>query len=271
MNCEKIQDRFADYLTGDLEEEARREVQDHISSCGPCRAEIENLTAVWAKLGVLPEEQPGGGLRHRFYSMLETYKNELDVAAKTPARARILAGWREWFTFRRPAFAASFSTFLLLLGLGTGWLMSGSGGKSARLTTLQREVQDMRQTIAISLLSQPTASERLQGVSYSAAVRNPSAKTLTALVNTLNTDPNPNVRLAAVEALYLFRNQPGVKDGLVNALAIQDSALVQVALIDLLVEIREQRASEALKALIKNEKLNPDVKKLAEQGIKQLI
>jgi HEAT repeat protein len=129
----------------------------------------------------------------------------------------------------------------------------------------------MRQTIAISLLSQPSASERLQGVSYSAAVRNPSAKTLTALVNILNTDPNPNVRLAAVEALYLFRNQPGVKDSLVNALAVQDSALVQVSLIDLLVEIREQRASEALKALIKNEKLNPDVKKLAEQGIKQLI
>jgi hypothetical protein len=271
MNCERIQDRFADYLTGDLDEEARGEVQDHISSCGPCRAEIENLTAVWAKLGVLPEEQPSGDLRHRFYAMLETCKNEQDAAVKTPARARILAGWWEWFTFRRPAFAASFSIFLLLLGLGTGWVMSGSGGKSARLTTLQREVQDMRQTIAISLLSQPSASERLQGVSYSAAVRNPSAKTLTALVNILNTDPNPNVRLAAVEALYLFRNQPGVKDSLVNALAVQDSALVQVSLIDLLVEIREQRASEALKALVKNEKLNPDVKKLAEQGIKQLI
>jgi HEAT repeat protein len=91
------------------------------------------------------------------------------------------------------------------------------------------------------------------------------------LVNTLNTDPNINVRLAAVEALYLFRNQPGVRDNLTNSLALQDSPLVQVALIDLLVEIREQRASEALKALIKNEKLNPDVKKLAEQGIKQLI
>ena len=129
----------------------------------------------------------------------------------------------------------------------------------------------MRQTIALSLLSQPSASERLQGVSYSTAVRNPSPKTLSALVNTLNTDSNPNVRLAAVEALYLFRNQPGVNDSLVGSLSIQSSPLVQVALIDLLVEIREQRASEALKALIKNEKLNPDVKKLAEQGIKQLI
>jgi HEAT repeat protein len=129
----------------------------------------------------------------------------------------------------------------------------------------------MRQTVALSLLSQPSATDRLQGISYTAAVRNPSTKTLAALVETLNTDPNPNVRLAAVEALYLFRNQPGVRDSLVASLAVQDSALVQVALIDLLVEIREERASEALKSLIKNEKLNPDVKKLAEQGIKQLI
>jgi hypothetical protein len=271
MSCERIQDRFADYLTGDLDEGARREVRDHISSCAPCRAEIENLTAIWAKLGVLPQEQPSGDLRHRFYSMLEGYKSEVESAGKTSARARILSGWKEWFTFRRPAFAAAFSTFLLLLGIGTGWLVSGSGGKSARLSSLQKEVQDMRQTVALSLLSRPSASERLQGVSYSTALRNPSAKTLTALVNTLNTDPNPNVRLAAVEALYLFRNQPGVMDSLTSSLAIQSSPLVQVTLIDLLVEIREGRAAEALKALIKNEKLHPEVKKLAEQGIKQLI
>ena len=129
----------------------------------------------------------------------------------------------------------------------------------------------MRQTAALSLLSQPSASDRLQGISYSTAVHNPNVKTLAALVNTLNNDPNPNVRLAAVEALYLFRNQPGVKESLLDSLAVQSSPLVQVALIDLLVEIREQRAAEALKALIKNAKLDPDVKKLAEQGIKQLI
>jgi len=270
MNCDKIQDRFADYLTGDLEEEARREVKDHISACDSCRTEIENLTAVWAKLGVLPEEQPSGELRHRFYSMLEAYKGEM-AAGQTPARARFLSGWRDWISFRRPAFATSFSIFLLLLGVGTGLLVSGSGGKSARLTSLQKEVQDMRQTAALSLLSQPSASERLQGISYTSAVQSPNTKTLEALVNTLNTDPNPNVRLAAVEALYLFRNQPGVKSSLVSALAVQDSPLVQIALIDLLVEIREQRAAAALEALIKDEKLNPDVKKLAEQGIKQLI
>jgi anti-sigma factor RsiW len=269
MNCEKTQERFADYLTLDLDDEARREVQDHIAACAACRTELEDLTAMWARLGVLPAEQPSGALRHRFYAMLEGYQRESGPARGASGRARAFAGWREWLTFRRPAFAASFSVFLLLLGAGSGWLLSA--GKSARVSALQREVQDMRQTMALSLLGQPTASERLQGVSYGASVKSPSAKTLAALVETVNSDPNPNVRLAAVEALYLFRNQPGVRESLVSSLAAQDSPLVQVALIDLLVEIREQRAAEALKALVKDQKLNPDVKKLAEQGLKQLI
>lgn len=269
MSCEHIQERFADYLTGDLDDAARREVQDHLAACAECRTEIEDLTAVWAKLGVLAIEQPSAALRPRFYAMLEDYKARLEGSGAAAVRRRAWDAWKEWFSFRRPSFAAAFSAFLLIVGAGAGWVAGGAG--SGRVATLQREVQEMRQTAALSLLSQPSASDRLQGVSYSAAVKTPNVKTLAALVNTLNTDANPNVRLAAVEALYLFRNQPGVKDSLVQSLAVQDSPLVQVALIDLLVEIREQRAVEALKALVKNDKLDPDVKKLAEQGIKQLI
>jgi hypothetical protein len=270
MNCDKIRDKFADYLTGDIDGEARGEIQRHISSCPACRTEIEDLTAVWAKLGVLPVETPTGALRQRFYAMLEEYKNGLERPAKSPRHEEVFPRWREWLTFRRPAFAASFSAALLLAGLGLGWALSGSRATSVRLADLRTEVQDMRQTMALSLLDQPSATDRLQGISYSTEVRNPKPKTLEALVETLDTDSNPNVRLAAVEALYLFRNQPGIKDSLVRSLAIQDSPIVQVALIDLLVEIRDERAAAALEALIKSEKINPDVKKLAEQGIRQL-
>ena len=271
MNCEKIQERFADYLTGDLDDAAREEIRDHIASCAACRAEIEDLTAVWAKLEVLPMEQPSGALRNGFYTMLEDYKNREGSAAAATRGPRPFSGWRGWFTFRRPAFAASFSIVLLLAGLGAGWIMSGGGAKLTRLSALKEEVRELKQTTALSLLSQPSASERLQGISYTAGVDKPDPRTLGALIDTLDGDPNPNVRLAAVEALYLFRNETGVRDSLVRSLAVQDSPIVQVALIDLLGEIRDARASEALKALIRNEKLHPDVKKLAEQGIKQLI
>jgi hypothetical protein len=271
MNCEKIQEKFADYLTDDLDEGGRADVREHILACASCREDLENLTVVWAKLGVLPEEQPGGALRHRFYSMLEEYKNGLDTKAKRSGAPGSRAGWREWFTFRRPAFAASFSAFLLLLGLGAGWLLNRGPSAGGSYASLSREVQDMRQQVALSLLSQSSATERIQGIAYSADVKNPNDKTLAALFDAVDNDPNPNVRLAAVDALYLFRNRPDVRQRLVNSLAVQAYPLVQVALIDFLVEVREARAAAALKSLIETNELTPEVKQRAEQGLKQIV
>jgi len=268
MTCEKIQGKFADYLTGDLDEAGRGEVRAHILDCASCREDLEDLTVVWAKLGVLPEEQPGGAVRSRFYAMLEDVKDKIEAERKLsrPARPR----WTDWFTFRHPAFAASFSAFLLLLGVGAGWLLTGARLGGERYASLAREVQDMRQQVALSLLSKPSASDRIQGVGYTEEVKDPNAATLAALLKAVDSDPNPNVRLAAVDALYLFRDRPGVRESLVKSLAAQSYPLVQVALIDFLVEVRETRAVEALKKLIDAGELTPEVKARAEQGLKQI-
>jgi HEAT repeat protein len=128
----------------------------------------------------------------------------------------------------------------------------------------------MRQQVALSLLSRPSATERIQGIGYSAEVTDPNDTTLAALFKAVDTDPNPNVRLAAVDALYLFRDRPGVRESLVRSLSVQSYPLVQVSLIDFLVDVRETRAVEALKGLIEAGELTPEVKKRAEQGLKQI-
>jgi HEAT repeat protein len=128
----------------------------------------------------------------------------------------------------------------------------------------------MQQTLAISLLEKPSASERLQGVSISSRMNNPNSTTLEALLYTLNNDNNVNVRLAAVDALYLFYDNPRVKEGLLRSLQNQPSPLVQVALIDLIVNMRERQAVNALRSLLEDERLNPDVKEYAERGLQQL-
>lgn len=270
MTCEKTQEKFADYLTGDLDDADRADVQTHILSCAACREDLENLTVVWAKLGVLPEEQPASAVRSRFYTMLEDYKDKLEAGREAARSATPRALWRDWFTFRRPAFAASFSAFVLLLGIGAGWLMTAGRQGGERYASLSREVQDMRQQVALSLLSKSSATERIQGIGYSAEVKNPNDTTLAALFKAVDSDPNPNVRLAAVDALYLFRNKPDVRESLVKSLSVQSYPLVQVALIDFLVDVREARAVEALKTLIAANELTPEVKKRAEQGLKQI-
>ncbi len=261
MTCDKIQERFADYLTGDLDEAGRDEVREHIAACAACREDLENLTVVWAKLGVLPEEQPSGAVRSRFYAMLEEFKT---ADAPRPA-------WREWFSFRRPAFAASFSALLLLIGLGAGWLMNGgpAGRQNGSPASRARSRTCARRWPCRSSAGRPPRSGSRASATPPGS-REPNDATLAALFDAVDRDPNPNVRLAAVEALYLFRDRPGVRESLVKSLSVQTYPLVQVALIDFLVEVREARAAAALKALVEGDELTPEVKKRAEQGLKQI-
>ena len=64
--------------------------------------------------------------------------------------------------------------------------------------------------------------------------------------------------------------KPKVRVGLIQTLALQDSPLVQVALIDLFVSMKEKRAVDALKTLIENQRLFPEVREKAQEGLHQL-
>ncbi len=270
MTCQDIREKFPDYLTGDLSQKEKEELQRHISACPPCREELESLSAIWTKLGVLPEILPDTTMRTRFYTMLEDYKNDL---SEEKPKSRLLEQLKNWFKpvwTGRPAFQLSFSLFLLFVGLVTGYFITGSRAQPAEISDLRQEVQNMRQTLAVSLLDQSSASERLRGVSLSVNTEKPDSGLIEALFNTLNTDPNVNVRLAAVDALYLFYDFTQVKEGIAQTLSFQDSPLVQVALIDLIVNVRERRAVESLKNLIQTKTLHPDVKEHAELGLQTI-
>jgi hypothetical protein len=167
----------------------------------------------------------------------------------------------------RPAVSFSAAAALIVLAGAAGFL---AGGRGRAVDELRREVENIRQAAAVSLLAPPSTAERLRGIRFTEQVRAPSRPTVDALLRTLDEDPNVNVRLAVVDAIYLFAGQPGVKEGLLKSLARQQSPHVQVALIDLLVSIRERRAVEALKTLAADEKLDPGVRQKAESGIKEL-
>jgi hypothetical protein len=270
MTCQGIKEQFPDYLIGDLSQEEKDQMQNHFASCPSCREELENLSAIWTKLGVLPEVQPDAALRTRFYTMLEDYKNNLgEEKPKVGFFEQLKKSIRPVWTGRH-AFQLSFSLLFLFVGLTAGYFITGSRGRPAEISDLRQELQSMRQTLAVSLLSQPSASERLRGVNLSVNTEKPDAGLIEALFDTLNSDPNINVRLAAVDALYLFYNFPLVKEGLPKTLLTQDSPLVQVALIDLIVSVRERQAIESLKNLIQTETLNPDVRQHAEMGLQKI-
>ncbi len=270
MKCEQVKELFPDFLVGDLGEDEMNMIRLHLSECEACRAEIEDLSAVWTKLGVLPEQLPGGGLRSRFYSMLESEKRNLNRGEyRRSFRLKVQNVFADLWP-KQPAIQAAVSFLFLAAGLTIGMLLKSGADPSTEIARLRQEMQDMRQAWAVSLLEQESPSARLRGVSISSRMEEPDGRLIDALFDTLNNDQNINVRLSAVDALYIFHNNPEVKSGLIDSLARQDSPLVQMELVDLLVSFRERRAADALKALIQDEKIDPSVKDRAEQGIQKL-
>ena len=270
MTCQKIKEKFPDFLIGDLSQKEMSSVQTHIASCTVCRQELESLSATWTKLGVLPEEQPSSSLRSRFYSMLEDYKNELTDKKTKPAFKGLWRGWIKTTGFGKPVFQFSFALILLFMGLAAGYFFSGGSGRTSEIASLRQEMISIKETLVFSLLEQQSAAERLRGVSMSANLENPDSGLLQALLDTLKADPNINVRLAAVDALYLFYGNPQVREGIISALSSESSPIIQVALIDLMVNMRERSAVESLKNLIQTKTINPDVKKHAELGLQKI-
>jgi hypothetical protein len=279
--CIKIKESFADYLTGELEQETTEAVRSHVSACTTCHVELEELSSLWTQLGVLPEEQPSPNLRKNFYEMLESFQE----AEKRPSTwQRIKEQWTEWLSGpKRPAYQLAITMGILVVGFSLGLFFASPGNNNtgevkndpmvanAELIQLRGEVKEMRQQLVLAMLDQPSPSNRLKAISVSSQTTDPSAKTLEALLYTLNNDLNDNVRVSAAEALYLFIDNPMVKKGVIDSLPHQSSPLVQVALLDLLAGMREKTSIDALKHLIKNDKLNPAVKKRAEQVMKQMI
>lgn len=270
-NCQDFQGQFPDYLTGDLDAKAVESIQDHVTTCNSCRSELEELTGTWTQLGILPEEQPDANLRKNFYTMLESYREGLE---SSPLKKFFdffkIKNMGEKLWPRRPIFQLAAVMVFLIMGFTVGYFVRLHDQNTREIARLRQENQLFHQQLTVSLLNQSSPSQRLKGLMWSRQLENPADETLDTLLNTLNSDPNVNVRLTAVDALYLFSDHPKVKQGLMQSLQKQTSPMVQIALIDLLVEMREKQAIKSLKQLLERNQLTPEVKERAQLSLKLL-
>jgi hypothetical protein len=124
--------------------------------------------------------------------------------------------------------------------------------------------------VAVSLLQQQSATERLKGVSWSNQIDQPGMTLTSALLEALMHDPNANVRLSTIDALKRFAGREDVRMGALAALPRQTSPIVQVALIDFVVETNGRDAAAALRRIAEDPMANETVRMRARQGLRQL-
>jgi len=267
MKCKEIRAMIPEYLSETLEHQVKSQIDEHTLSCIGCRQEIDALALVWSKMGDLPEEEPGPAVRTRFYTMLEAYNHGIENA---PQRVSWFERLNErlslWFP-RQPVFQFGVTAIFLIVGLTIGLRVNTASQSTGELERLNKEMTEMRQLVTLSLLNQPTASERLRGVYMSRDIPELDDKYLAALMTALNSDPSVSVRLAAVDALQRYSDSLDVRTDLVASLPRQTSPLVQISLIDTLVRLRENRAVDAFKTIADNPRSIEPVIKRAKMGM----
>jgi hypothetical protein len=256
MRCEEISRRLADDLNGTLDAEERAGLQQHLANCATCRAESEGLGELWRALGDIPVPPPDSrALRARLNA---TVRREQQAAA--------------------PPRATRFNQWLLAAGIAavalTAGLLLGRAGAPAPASTdvlaLREELRDLRHMVALSLLQQQSASERLKGVGWSSRLEGPSDEVVTALIDTLRHDANVNVRLASIDALKRFATRDDVRRAAIDVLQTKGAPLLQMALIDFVVETQDRDAAAALRRISADDQSDQTVRTRAAWGLEHL-
>ncbi len=266
MTSEEIRALIPQYLSGHLTAAEKALFEAQMNGDAGLRREVEELRSLWEELGSLPEEQPSAALRARFYQKLNEVKN---------AQRRPVTGGFAWW---KPGLAglvrqAAIALAVFSVGLYVGHVNTKSQSASTSTDEVKRlgtEVQSLRQTVALSLLDRQSASSRLEGISWSSRVENPDRDLVGALLTVLDHDPNTNVRLSALDALGKFSGDANVRKALVDSIPRQDSPLVQIALIDAMVHIRDRGASKELRKLSGDAEVNSAVRQRAQWGLQRL-
>jgi HEAT repeats len=246
------------YLSGGLTSAEQVAFEDSLANNAGLRLELEELRNLWTGLSLLPDEQPSAALRARFYQKL----NRLEKTGQTSIVERV-AGWKFW-----PQVA--FGLLLFLAGAYLGRMKTAERVNADQLAQMNSQVQGLREMVALSLLDRQSATSRLEGVAWSSQVERPNDQLLSALVLALNHDANVNVRLSSLDALERFTHNAAVGKALIDSIQRQDSPLVQIALIDALVHVRNQGAAPELKKLTVDAELNPAVRQRAAWGLQKL-
>ncbi|WP_268121872.1 HEAT repeat domain-containing protein [Roseivirga pacifica] len=145
----------------------------------------------------------------------------------------------------------------------------GKFGKDSEVEQMREELAQMK-SLMFEQLNSSSASGRLQAVNNSMEMENPDAETIDVLIQTMLFDESMHVRTAAVEALVQFGEHKGVNTALVNALDTENEPAVQIAIINALVTLKDKNNIDALEQLAERDSVLKEVRGEAFMGVFKL-
>jgi hypothetical protein len=278
--CDEILEAWSAALAGG--EPMSDSVREHLAGCAGCRRAAAEMEQVWTRLGGLAEAAPSALLRRDFDTVLASYREGLvgravdgaaaaaaaasaGEASRAAAAGRPLA-FRRQRTLRRRMYQLGYGMAALLAGVVVGVVIRPDSHRE-EVAEMRGELRALRQDVALSMLQQTSASARLEGVSLGAQVSRQDPEVLRALLETLATDPSPNVRLAAIDALAPRAGERAVQQRLGEALRREESPLVQIALADALLSSDGEQARRIVAPLATRVGVRQEVRQYIRQRL----
>lgn len=294
---------ITDYLLGHLSEAERVVFEQRLSTDPVLRKEVEELKQVWQMLQNT-EADTDSQMDEAFYKALQGEK----ILATTVVKLSP-SPWRQYFKYAAavagiaitfwigrqtapvqieyrtiaaastpatppPTHTASLQEAELtdddFIDTKTPHKRGKQESIDQQIASLRKEMKMTQELVILSLLKERSASERIKGLNYAAALNNPKPAVIQALIKTLREDESLNVRLSTIETLERFKQTDEVKKVLVNQLARADEPIEQSTLIETLVRMRVKESLPVFEQIQKDEKVDESVRILAKNSIGEL-
>jgi len=270
MNFEEIITQKIQYLNGETSQDLDDKMQAIVEANPELQAEIEFIETIWQSQSLADDHQPSPALDARFYQMLSLAQS----SQSPPTNDMIPETKKHWLDTVSRLFSlkplAQFA--LLVLVFFTGWNLNTPSQPLVQVTSqkLEEQIATLNAMVAMTMLRDQSATERLAGVTYSAANAQNDTGLNDLLLELLINDNSSAVRLAIVDALAKRNNLHDIQSKLMFSIKKQNNPLVQMSLIRLAIQKQILIDENTLSALLNDQSIDTDVKDYIRENRRQL-
>ena len=220
MNCEWVQQNITLYLYGELGDDARHELEQHVLRCTKCAAEMEEQRAFQAEMNALPVVEPSP-------SFLTASRMRLQEALESAEQSR---AWYHRLAFdpmawlRQVRYSPALASVIFLVGFGGGLGVMYKTTSHPLPAAGAGQVAVQEASIGgITAIDRQPGSDRVQ-IHYDkvtpgyveGSINDPQIQNFLTFAAKSNT--NSGVRLNSVDALTAHPDDPQAREALTYAL-----------------------------------------------------
>lgn len=259
MKESNLENKIIDYLNNELSSKERSDFEQLLNTDNQLKNKYEEFNAIYNTLekdtiGIPPSE-----IKSTFESFLAA---EIEISSNGNSMSQ--SNYKKYF--------GQGFLFLMLLGVGLflGVYSQSKQNETEVIHFAEYENYNDKANL-LSLLEQKSTSKRIQAVNMSNFLKKEDDGILDALIRTFHNDKSDHVRLACIESLSKYTDQPKVRDAFIKALDEEEDPTLQIALINVLSEIKEQKAVQSFDKIIQNDQSVNFVRDEAYSGKLKLI